>query len=143
MSFGVLQLHSSVRHKLDCDLHELRIRYVPQHCQPCDLSSLERELFIWYLLELDELVMSEVRSTSAALQIVLTPQLFSRLLVVYWSFDIRLPRLRIATRQSSRLMCRLRRRRYLRFQLNGKSRCDGEHWRLKWLAEHQLVPRGV
>ncbi|RSH88980.1 hypothetical protein EHS25_002642 [Saitozyma podzolica] len=91
MSFGVLQLHASIRHQLDCDLHELRIRHVPQHCQPCDLPSLERELFVWDLLELDELVVSE---------------LFSRLLVVYWPFDVRLPRLRIATRQSSRLMCR-------------------------------------
>jgi hypothetical protein len=147
MSFGVLQLHSSVRHKLDCDLHELRIRYVPQHCQPCDLSSLERELFIWYLLELDELVMSEVRSTSAALQIVLTPQLFSRLLVVYWSFDIRLPRNLAGScvGYDAAGICdsSLTGLQGVFVVNNGKSRCDGEHWRLKWLAEHQLVPRGV
>lgn len=59
----MLELHPSNPHKLDCDLHELRIRHVSQHCQPCDLPSVERELFVWDLLELDELVVSEVRST--------------------------------------------------------------------------------
>lgn len=42
-----------------------------------------------------------------ALWIVLTPQLFSGLFLVYWPFDVRLPRLRIATRQSGRIMCRI------------------------------------